>query len=150
MSFLKTTLWDVLHSSPRDSFQPRKSLQKKRTILLSEDDNDLRYVMECTFNAMGYDVVACADAQVASSAFRSRPAIDILLTDFEMPGRSGVELARELTGIRPSLPVMIITGTVLPSETLREIEDKGWIYIAKPCRLPSLEATLERVLLSDY
>ena len=65
-----------------------------------------------------------------------------------MPGQSGVELARELTSLRPSLPVLIITGSTLSPETLREIDDKRWIYIAKPCRLPSLEATLERILLS--
>ena len=123
-----------------------KTYLRPKTILLAEDDDSLRCVMECTLTTFGYTVIACADAQLASAAFRSQPQIDMLLTDFQMPGRSGVELARELTGSCPSLPVMIITGSTLSAETLQELRDKRWIYVAKPCRLPSLQATLNEIL----
>ncbi len=119
-----------------------------KTVLLAEDNDDLREVMQCTLTAMGYRVVACADAQLASIAFRSQ-AVDVLLTDYEMPGRSGVELARELTALCPLLPVMIITGSSLSSETFRELDDRNWIYVSKPCRMPALESTLEQMLRTD-
>jgi CheY-like chemotaxis protein len=40
-----------------------------------------------------------------------------------MPGRTGLELARELTAIKPMLPVVVITGSVLSSELLEELQD---------------------------
>lgn len=119
-----------------------------KTVLLAEDDEDLRYVMECSLRAMGYDVVACADAQLASAAFHAHPAIDILLTDFEMPKRSGMELARELTTSCPALPVMIVTGSILSSAAMQEIHDRRWTYVSKPCRLSALESTLQEILTS--
>ena len=103
-------------------------------------------MMDCALTVMGYLVIACPDAQVAASAFRSRSAVDILLTDFQMPGRTGLELAREFAGLCPFLPVMLITGSILSPETLMEIQDNHWTYIAKPCRLPALAATLEQIL----
>lgn len=151
MSILKANWWGGAPPSPPDLCSTqKKSLEERKTILLAEDDNDLRYVMECTFTAMGYNVVACADAQLASWTFRSRTPIDILLTDFQMPGRSGIDLARELTGLCPALPVMIITGSALSAAIFEEIRERGWIYVSKPCRLPSLEASLEQALKAGH
>ena len=121
----------------------------QRTVLLAEDNDDLRYVMECSLMAMGYAVVACADGQFASTAFHSHPVIDILLTDFEMPRRSGIELARELTASHPALPVILITGSLLSSATMQEIYVRRWIYVSKPCRFPALESTLNDVLMRE-
>lgn len=120
-----------------------------QTVLLAEDNDDLRYVMECSLRSMGYAVVACADGQLALAAFHSHPTIDVLLTDFEMPTKSGVELARELTSLRPSLPVMIITGSILPAVTRQELRDRRWIYLSKPCHLSHLESALKTVLRTE-
>ena len=124
-------------------------LQSRKTVLLAEDDDDLRYVMECTLTAMGFVVVACADAQLASTAFLAQPAVDILLTDFEMPRKSGLELARELTVLRPTLPVMIITGSLLSPAAVQEMHQRRWIYVSKPCHLPALESTLKELLMTE-
>lgn len=127
----------------------REISQVLKTILLAEDDEDLRYVMECSLRTMGYDVVACADAQLASTAFHTHPAIDILLTDFDMPGKSGLELARELTALCPALPVMILTGSVLAAATMQEIRDRRWTYVSKPCYLSALESNLQTMLMVE-
>ena len=118
------------------SLPQKKVIRQLKTILLAEDDDDLRWVMECTFTTMGYQVIACADAQLASAVFRSQPAIDILLTDFQMPGQSGMELARELTAVCPSLPVIIITGSTLSPRCCRRCRTKSGFMSANPtvCR----------------
>ena len=102
--------------------------------------------MECTLTVMGYRVVACADAKRASRAFSSHQSIDLLLTDFEMPDQSGIELARELTALCPLLPVMIITGSVLSATNMQEIHRRHWVYVSKPCQLSSLETTMKHLL----
>lgn len=127
----------------------RKAPPALKTILLAEDDDDLRYVMECCLRSMGYVVVPCADAQLASTAFRSQPAIDVLLTDFDMPGKSGIELARELTALRPALPVVMVTGSLLSSDTMQELHDRRWTYVSKPCRLSALESILGELLVTE-
>ena len=120
-----------------------------KTILFAEDNDALRAVMEMTLTTMGYRVLPCCDAQIASATFHTQPEVDILLTDLEMPGRTGVELARELTGLRPTLPVMIITGSSLSAQELHETQDRRWIYVSKPRHLPALESTLAHILRAD-
>lgn len=110
----------------------------KSTILLAEDDEDLRNVTAYFLETLKFRVVACNSAEMASAAFRSESSIDILITDFQMPGRSGMELARELTTLQPSLPVLIVSGSVLSEKLLDEIRVSGWSFRSKPCRLDSL------------
>ena len=96
---------------------------------------------------MGYVVLACADAHLASAAFRAH-VVDVLLTDFEMPGKTGLELARELTGLQPKLPVMVITGSLLSAEMLQEIQDRKWIYMRKPSNISAVESTLANLTVN--
>jgi DNA-binding NtrC family response regulator len=91
----------------------------------------------------GYDVIACADGELALNAFHAHPSIDILLTDIEMPRKSGLELARELSLSDPFLPVLIVSGSILSDETWQEMQDRKWGYMSKPCLLPQLLATLQ-------
>ena len=120
----------------------------RKTILLAEDDSDLRFIMEYTLTSMGYLVIAAADAYLASAAFRTQ-RVDLLLSDYEMPGRTGVELARELTGLQPDLPVMIITGSILHAVTLAEINAKAWTYLSKPCHMGALEGRLQQLFTPE-
>lgn len=126
----------------RDTLRDPDHLQMP-TVLLAEDDDNLRCVMECALTAMGCTVIACADAQLASVAFRSHQSIDALLTDFWMPGETGLELARELTTLSPTLPVMMITGSTPSMETIEEIDERGWLYVKKPCNLVALREIVD-------
>lgn len=106
-----------------------------QTVLLAEDNNDLREAMTYFLETMNFRVVACSNAELASRAFHSSPVVDILLTDLQMPGRSGLQLARELTAFRPSLPVLIVSGSILSDELLDEIKERQWMFLSKPCQL---------------
>ncbi len=119
---------------------------RPKSILLVEDNDDLREVCDMFLNMVGFNVVACADAQIASAAFRSSIPVDLLLSDLEMPGRSGLELARELTGIRPSLPVMIVSGAFITNDMSSEMQMRNWKFLAKPCGLPDILSNLKTLL----
>lgn len=101
------------------------------TILLVDDDDDLRYVTEMVLRMKGCYVIPCNDAKSASTAFRDAPFISLLVTDMQMPERSGIELARELTALRPSLLVLIVSGRMPPRETQVEIRDRRWAFLNK-------------------
>ena len=117
------------------------------SLLVVEDNDDLRQIMEMFLDMMGFAVTGCSDAATASEIFRSRGDIDLLITDLQMPGRSGMELARELTAFCPSLPVMIVSGSILSSECLREIHDRNWKFIPKPYGFPAMLAGIQHLLL---
>ena len=131
----------------REPEKPTNCLQP--TILFAEDDQDLREATDYFLSTMGFSVVACSDGDLASRAFSGLSTIDMLLTDLEMPGRSGVELARELTTLRPSLPVMIISGSIISDELANEMKSRNWTFMSKPCRLPALVASLHFTLQSS-
>ena len=115
-------------------------------ILLVDDDDDLRQVIGIGLEMMGHAVVACGDAQQAAAAFRSHGHIDLLLTDYQMPGRSGMELARELTALQSSLPVLMISGGFIPVDLMREMRERDWIFLAKPYSLPAFLASIQSLL----
>jgi two-component system, chemotaxis family, chemotaxis protein CheY len=114
-------------------------------ILLVDDDPDVRMLTRTFLEHEGYGVFSSGDAERAVQIFRSVPQIDLLVTDLYMPGRSGMELARELKKIRNDLPVLLISG-VLEGRQETRLEDEGWSFLAKPFRLPELLSTVHRIL----
>jgi two-component system chemotaxis response regulator CheY len=115
-------------------------------ILLVDDDPDIRSLTRTFLEHEGYSVFSSGDAERAGQIFRSVPRIDLLVTDVYMPGRSGMELARELKGIRSEVPVLLISGGVLEDGQEARLQDEGWSFLAKPFRLPELLGTVHRIL----
>lgn len=116
------------------------------TILLVDDEEDIRYVMELILSMSGYCVIACSAADLASVAFREAPSISLLLTDMQMPGRSGIELARELSASRPSLPVLIMSGGMPTPGARKEIHDRRWKFLSKTIDERTLLSTIAGLL----
>jgi len=83
----------------------------KESILLVDDEEDLVFGTERMLKQLGYSVVAKTDPRLALKLFRSEPhQFDLVITDQSMPRMSGIELARELTLIRPDIPIILCTG----------------------------------------
>jgi len=80
-------------------------------ILLVDDEEDLVFGTERLLKQLGYNVIARTDPMVALQLFRTTPELfDLIITDQAMPHMNGTELARELTRIRPDIPVILCTG----------------------------------------
>ncbi len=94
----------------------------------------------------GYSVFSSGDAERAVQIFRSVERIDLLVTDLYMPGRSGLELARELKALRKDLPVLMISGGMLEEEQETKLKAEGWSFLAKPFQLPEFLAAVHRIL----
>ena len=83
----------------------------RERILLVDDETDLAKAGGKMLERLGYEVVVSTDGREALELFRARPGrFDLVITDQAMPGMNGMELARELTGIRADLPVILCTG----------------------------------------
>lgn len=83
----------------------------KECILLVDDEEDLAFASQRMLSKLGYQVVARSDPQSALLMFRAQPdRFDLVITDQTMPDMNGTELARELTRIRPDIPIILCTG----------------------------------------
>jgi two-component system, chemotaxis family, chemotaxis protein CheY len=116
------------------------------TILVVDDDPDIRSLTRTFLEHAGYSVFSSGDAERALQIFRSVPQIDLLVTDLYMPGRSGLELGMELKALRGDLPVLLISGGVGAEEYATQTRAEGWNFLAKPFRLPELLAMVHRIL----
>ena len=79
-----------------------------RTILLVDDDPDVRSVTAMMLGSLGYSVLEADSGDEALKVLHNK--IDLVLTDFAMPNMTGAELAEILKRDHPSLPVVFITG----------------------------------------
>jgi CheY-like chemotaxis protein len=80
------------------------------TILVVEDDDQVRQITVGYLRDRGYTVVDARNAETAVVLSHSMENLDLLLTDVAMPGAAGPELARRLRLEKPDLPVLFITG----------------------------------------
>jgi CheY-like chemotaxis protein len=80
-----------------------------RTILVIEDQGELRGLVTATLEQAGYHVVAATTGRDANKAFAGA-RIDLVLTDLLMPDRDGIEMIRDLRGSRPDLPIVAMSG----------------------------------------
>ena len=80
-------------------------------VLLVDDEPALAELGQRRLQGLGYRATAATDPAVALELLRSAPAAyDLLITDFSMPGRNGLDLARAALAIRPGLPVLLLSG----------------------------------------
>ena len=85
----------------------------KSRILVVDDDESLRRVLQLQLEQDGYSVTSAASAQQTLSLLQLRPC-DLVITDLKMPGSSGVELLKHIRSQYPEMIVIILTafGTV--------------------------------------
>src|ERR1700735_2652747 len=100
------------------------------TILLVDDDPDLRSLTRTFLEHEGYRVYSSGDANRAAQIFSSVPRIDLLITDLYMPQRSGMELAFDLKELQRELPVLLISGGVVDMGLQVRLQMDGWRFLA--------------------
>jgi hypothetical protein len=103
------------------------------TILLVEDEATVRESAQRILTRRGYLVLAAASAEEALRVADEYPGrISLLLTDVVMPGRSGKDLADELSRLRPETKVLYMSGYSQDVVVHEEIADEGVNLIEKP------------------
>jgi len=118
------------------------------TILLVEDDADVRLVTRLTLERHGYRVLEAPDGLAALELWRQhRDAVALLLTDLVMPGElDGRELAQRLRADRPQLKVIYTSG-YSPELAGRELHSRaGEAFLQKPCPAERLLETVRECL----
>ena len=113
--------------SPRPAQATIVANQAQGTVLLAEDEPDVRETVAAMLGTFGFSVISAADGPAALRVLDSDRGFDILITDLVMPGMNGVELAAAIRERRPGVPVVFVTGY---TDDLR-VSGERWV-LTKP------------------
>jgi len=111
----------------------------KKTILIVDDEKLIRNLLEEFCKQSGYESILCENAEQAVNRITDA---DLVITDFQMPGMSGADLAKVVKKEKPGLPIIIFTGT--PGEVPKD--HSANVLISKPFELKGLREITENLL----
>jgi two-component system cell cycle sensor histidine kinase/response regulator CckA len=118
-----------------------------RTILVVDDEQAIREVVEAMLVSVGFDVVLAGDSTEALERFQAAPdRFDTVLLDATVPGPAGADTAQELRRIRPGVRILLSSGFTEQEVARRIHMDSRDSFIKKPYRMQELLAALERLL----
>src|SRR5271154_4911295 len=117
------------------------------TILVVEDEANLRYLARLFLEKQGYKVIEAADGAVAMQiAVAHEGTIHLLLTDVIMPGMNGRELAQRISEIRPNVKILYMSGYTENVIGTNGMLDAGVRLLQKPFNLRDLKDKVREVL----
>jgi CheY-like chemotaxis protein len=123
--------------------------QRPGTILLVEDESDLRGLARQYLENQGYTVLEAADGVRAIEVSNAHAGpIHLLLTDVIMPRMNGRELARRLCVLRPEIKVLYMSGYTENTIAHRGMLEEGVTLLQKPFTLPTLKSKVQEKLSS--
>ena len=106
------------------------------SVLVIDDDPDVREFVAATLSDLGYNVAEAADGPSGLEAFRQSPP-DVVVLDFVMPGLSGADVAREIRAQRPDQPILFVSG-YSETDAIQEAAP-GAPLLSKPFRAETLD-----------
>ncbi len=114
------------------------------TVLVVDDDPDLRQVLVASLEALGYGVMEAQDGPTGLSVIE-RERLDLAIVDFAMPGMTGAELAKAARTIRPDLPILFASGYA-DTDAIHDVAGPGARVLRKPFRVDELQVAVAAAL----
>jgi signal transduction histidine kinase/ActR/RegA family two-component response regulator len=116
-------------------------------VLYVDDDEALVFLVRRVLTRKGFDVTTFTSPQEALAWLRDDPQrVDLLVTDYNMPGYSGVDLLRDVKAFRANLPVALASGYVTPEIEHNALTHGASALIHKPNDVSELCDTVQRLL----
>ena len=146
---IKIYLPRYVGAAPADAEGERWVMEgaQSETVLLVEDDADLRAYIADILRGLNYQVIAVPNAQSALTiVLQNEKRLDLLLTDIVMPGINGRELARRAQEMRPTLPVLYMTGYSRNAVVHQGRLDEGVELLQKPVSQAELASRVRKIL----
>ncbi len=117
-----------------------------KTILVVDDDPDVTSYVKDFLIHFGYSVIARQDPASALSVIREGGTVDLVVTDYSMPGMDGVTFLTQLRTLLPGTPVVLFSGNDSIESHLRSLNLGDFDYIFKPVRAMELRSTVKAAL----
>jgi two-component system, cell cycle sensor histidine kinase and response regulator CckA len=138
---------DAVPAPPTSPIPAAPLLPVHETILLVEDEPEVRSLVQRLLKMQGYSVVAAANPEEALAIIRDfKGQIDLMVTDVVMPGMSGRQLAERLAKILPNLKVLFVSGYTDDAIVHHGILDPGTAFLQKPFTPQALARKVREVI----
>jgi len=115
------------------------------TILIVDDEKNIREGLGKALQLDGYDVVLAEDGNVALEAINNYE-IDLVISDLKMPGMQGEELLKHITSAYPTIQVIILTGYGTIETAVNAMRAGAYDFLTKPVNLDRLSLLVSRAL----
>src|SRR5574344_434185 len=117
----------------------------KFTLLIIDDEKNIREGLAANFEMDGYNVKTAADGSEGLSLIE-KGDIDLVITDLRMPGVSGEEVLKKVTTETPGIPVIILTGHGSIDSAVDAMRHGAYDFLTKPLNLDQLGMIVKRAL----
>lgn len=132
--------------APRQPSTPATMAKGSETILLVEDQADLRQVARTILESAGYTVLeAATGVEARAIAERSGPTIHLLVTDMVLTDSNGREVARQVVSSHPNIRVLYVSGYA-DDVVISGMPERGFHFLQKPFSLRGLLTKVRTVL----
>ena len=112
-------------------------------VLIADDDEIVREVLERSLSESGFDVRTAQDGDEAIRLLS--PEVDVALFDLRMPGKSGFECLQYLSRLNPDSKAIIITASSDVSDVVRAMKEGAFDYLVKPLRAAEVTQLVKRL-----
>ena len=117
----------------------------KFTVLIIDDEKNIREGLAAAFEMDGYNVKIAADGK-EGLAFLAKGDVDLVITDLRMPGISGEDVLRKVTTEMPGIPVIVLTGHGSIDAAVDAMRNGAYDFLTKPLNLDQLALVVKRAL----
>jgi two-component system nitrogen regulation response regulator GlnG len=117
-------------------------------ILIADDEDSLRWVLEKGFRGAGYQVIAVKDGTAAFAQIETGP-FDLILLDVRMPGMDGLTLLKRTRELRPDAQIVIMTAHGTMETAIQAMQQGAYDYLAKPFDLDEALLLAERAMTAQ-
>lgn len=120
-------------------------MNQMESIVLVEDDRDLRELLQEELEAEGYQVIACGDAEQGKQLLATQ-AVDLLISDLRLPGADGLSLLPSLASSDSPPAVLIITAFGSVQQAVKALQAGADDFLTKPLEMDHFLLTVSRLL----
>jgi YesN/AraC family two-component response regulator len=123
-----------------------KSDNSLQHILVVDDEELIVDLLHDYFDELGYDVCVAQSAEEAIEKLNNEKQFNLVLTDINLPGKSGLDLLKIVRETREDLPVVLLTGLKTLDNAITAVKSGAADYITKPFELDSVRRVVEKIL----
>jgi len=122
----------------------------QQTILIGEDEGEVRGFLEMTLRCQGYQIKLAENGEEVLAQLREHRAISAVLLDIMMPNKDGIETLREIRQFDGELPVVMLSGLATPIKIVEAMKFGATDFLAKPVTHEHLRFTLRKALSGTH
>jgi len=124
---------------------PKESERAAVKVLIVDDDRDFCWATGNVLKAKGYEVIHAREGEEGLKKLQ-KDIPDLILLDYRMPGRNGIQVAADMTRLVSGIPIIMITGHGDIKSAVKALKAGCYDYITKPVDNNDLLFTVERAL----